>query len=137
MQGHVRQRGKNSWELRVYIGRDAATKRARYKTRTFKGSKRDADRAMRAFLAEVDRGVTTEGTFGELVERWFEVASTTRDWSPAQGHRRDEADHRHQAGRPGADRARQAPDAGHRRLLRAAAYARWRLRASAPSVARR
>ena len=37
---------------------------------------------MRAFLAEVDRGIITEGTFGELVERWFEVASTTRDWSP-------------------------------------------------------
>ena len=82
MQGHVRQRGENSWELRVYVGRDATTKRARYKTRTFKGSKRDADRAMRAFLAEVDRGVISEGTFGELVERWFEVASTTRDWSP-------------------------------------------------------
>jgi len=82
MQGHVRQRGKDSWELRVYIGRDATTKRARYKTRTFKGSKRDADRAMRAFLAEVDRGVISEGTFGELLERWFEVASTTRDWSP-------------------------------------------------------
>ena len=46
------------------------------------GSKRDADRAMRALLAEVDRGVISEGTFGELVERWFEVASTTRDWSP-------------------------------------------------------
>ena len=37
---------------------------------------------MRAFLAEVDRGIITEGTFGELVEQWFEVASTTRDWSP-------------------------------------------------------
>jgi hypothetical protein len=69
MQGHVRQRGTNSWELRVYVGRDATTKRARYKTRTFKGSKRDADRAMRALLAEVDRGVISEGTFGELVER--------------------------------------------------------------------
>ena len=91
------------------------TKRARYKTRTFKGSKRDADRAMRTFLAEIDRGVITEGTFGDLVERWFQVASTTRELSP-KGDRPDEADHRHQAGRPGADRARQGPDADHRRL---------------------
>ncbi|MGH9919279.1 MAG: hypothetical protein ACRD6W_10510, partial [Nitrososphaerales archaeon] len=82
MEGHVRKRGTASWELRVYVGRDPITRRERYMTRTVKGSKRDAERALRTFLGEVDSGVIVEGTFGELLERWFEVASTARNWSP-------------------------------------------------------
>ena len=82
MRGHIRERGKGSWELRVYLGRDPLTRRERYKTRTVKGSRRDADRALRRLLGEFDRGVISEGTFGELVSRWFEVASVARDWSP-------------------------------------------------------
>src|SRR4051794_14136740 len=81
MQGHIRQRGKASWELRLHSGRDPLTGRTRYVTRTVRGGKRDAQRAMAAFIAEVERdGSAASGTFADLVERWFETRQV--DWSP-------------------------------------------------------
>ena len=82
MRGHIRERGKGTWELRVFLGRDPITRRDRYKTRTFKGGKKEAEKELRALLSTVEAGVVSEGTFGELLERWYLVASTSRDWSP-------------------------------------------------------
>ncbi len=79
MKGHLRERGKGSWELRVYVGRDPVTLRDRYKTKTFKGGKRAAEQALAAFVTQVGTGVASEGTFGALVERWFTIASVSRD----------------------------------------------------------
>lgn len=45
VKGHLRERGKGSWELRVFVGRDPVTRRDRYKTKTFKGGKRAAEQA--------------------------------------------------------------------------------------------
>lgn len=78
----MRERGKGSWELRIYLGRDPVTRRDRYKTKTFKGGKRAAQEALANFVAQAGSGVSSEGTFGELVERWFATASVSRDWSP-------------------------------------------------------
>ena len=117
MQGHVRRPRREQLELRAYIGRDATTKRARYKTRTFKGSKRDADRAMRAFLAEVDRGSSARAPSASCSSAGSRWASTTRDWSPKGiAETRRIIDTR--LG-PLSPIARQAPDADHRRVLRA------------------
>ncbi len=33
-------------------------------------------------MIQVGTGVASEGTFGALVERWFTIASVSRDWSP-------------------------------------------------------
>ncbi len=76
MQGFMRQRG-SSWELRVYVGRDVVTGRKRWVTRTVKGGKRDAQRALAAMVAEADRGalVSTTATVGELLEEWFAHAA--------------------------------------------------------------
>ena len=76
MQGFMRQRG-SSWELRVYLGRDAVTGRKRSISRTFKGGKRDAQRALAALVAEADRGALarTTATVGELLEEWLAHAS--------------------------------------------------------------
>lgn len=81
MAGHIRQRG-NSWELIAYAGRDALTGRKRYVTRSFKGTKRAAEQAVARLVTEVDDGNHRAGfgTVGELLERWFEVASP--GWSP-------------------------------------------------------
>ena len=38
----MRQRGKESWELRVHAGRDLDTGRKQYVTRTVRGTKREA-----------------------------------------------------------------------------------------------
>ena len=82
VRGHMRQRGKGTWELRVFAGRDPMTGRDRYKTKTVKGGKRAAQDALAAFITQVSAGVASGGTFGELVERWFGVASVAKDWSP-------------------------------------------------------
>ncbi|HSH58862.1 MAG TPA: site-specific integrase [Acidimicrobiales bacterium] len=82
MRGHLRERGKGTWELRVYLGRDPITRRDRYKTKTFKGGKRGAQEALAGFVAQTGAGTSSEGTFGALVERWFTVASVSKDWSP-------------------------------------------------------
>lgn len=82
VRGHMRQRGKGTWELRVFAGPDPATGRDRYKTKTIEGGKRVAEEALAAFVTQVGAGVATASTFGELVERWFAVASVAKDWSP-------------------------------------------------------
>ncbi|MGH9154499.1 MAG: tyrosine-type recombinase/integrase [Acidimicrobiales bacterium] len=76
MPGSMRQRGE-SWELKVYLGRDAVTARKRWAYRTFHGGKRDAQRALTAMVAEVDRGglARTSATVGELLEEWFAHAA--------------------------------------------------------------
>ncbi len=54
MQGSMRQRGEGSWELRVYLGRDPLTGEKRWKYKTFKGGKREAQRALAAMVADAD-----------------------------------------------------------------------------------
>jgi integrase len=85
---NVRQRGKTDkdWELRVWLGRDAAG-RDRWRTRAFHGGKREAKKAANLFLADCQAAAQASGgmpskpgTFGELVERWF--ATMAPDWSP-------------------------------------------------------
>ena len=56
MRGTIRQRGPSSWELQVFLGRDAAGKRMR-KTETVRGKKADAERRLRQILSDLDRGV--------------------------------------------------------------------------------
>ena len=45
MAGSLRQRGPDSWELRVYVGTDPETHQRRYATRTIRGTRRAATRA--------------------------------------------------------------------------------------------
>jgi hypothetical protein len=49
MNGHLRQRSPNSWELRWQANGKVCTK-------TIKGSRREAEKARRAVLVAVDRG---------------------------------------------------------------------------------
>jgi integrase len=90
MAGSMRQRGERSWELRVHAGRDESTGRKQYVTRTFRGGKRDASKALAALVADVERGSLTGrgGTVGELCERWYEAS--VPGWSPTvvMGYRR-------------------------------------------------
>ena len=82
MQGNIRQRGPTSWEVRVYVGRDPATSRKRYVTKTVRGGKRDAQRALTTLLHGVQEGAVSRSraTVGDLLEAWFEHASA--DLSP-------------------------------------------------------
>jgi integrase len=81
MKGFMRQRG-DSWELRVYLGRDPMTGKQRYATRTVRGGKRAAQRVLAEMVTAAERGqfARTNATAGELIEAWFEQAA--RDFSP-------------------------------------------------------
>jgi hypothetical protein len=72
-----------AWMLRVYAGRDPLTGKNLWKARSFRGSKRDAERALASFVTELSSARPTgrSRTFGELVERWFEARNG--DWSPS------------------------------------------------------
>lgn len=71
----MRQRGKDSWELRVYQGIDPDTGRQRWVTRTVRGSQRSARSQLRKLVEEAGYARLRAGTLAELLERWFEAAS--------------------------------------------------------------
>ena len=55
MSGTIINRGKDTWRLQVYNGTDFNGKPIRH-TKTFHGSKRDAQKALALFTAEVEKG---------------------------------------------------------------------------------
>jgi integrase len=75
VRGHIQQRGKTSWRLKVFVGRDAAGVR-RYVERTVRGPRREAERELSRLVVEVDEGrhaAAAPITFGELLDRWLDV----------------------------------------------------------------
>ena len=76
MQGHVRARNGH-FEIRAFLGVDPRTGKSRYTTRTVRGGKREAQRALGALIGEIESGKATKtaSTVGDLLEAWFEAAS--------------------------------------------------------------
>ena len=77
MPGSMRQRGEDSWQLRVHAGRDSITGRKRYVERTFRGNKRQASKALAALVTETEELAprsTKEGTVGALLNEWLDHA---------------------------------------------------------------
>lgn len=81
MSGSIRQRGRNSWEIRVYSGTDPETGQRRQLSRTVRGSRTQAQRELRslAAFANVGPSVGARTTLGELLDRWF--AANEADWA--------------------------------------------------------
>jgi integrase len=80
MPGSMRQRGENSWNLRVYAGRDAVTGRKISIERTVRGNKREASKVLAAMVAEVDRRPVVsagKGTVAELCREWLDFATSS------------------------------------------------------------
>lgn len=74
MKGTIRQRNPGSWEIQVFLGRDANGTRKR-KTETVRGKKADAQRRLREILSELDRGITppkTKYKLGEWLDEWLQ-----------------------------------------------------------------
>ncbi len=82
MRGHIRERPvkrhsattPRSWRLFVELPRDAATGKRRQKTRTVRGSRKDAERALRKLIREIERGLHSHSdriTVADLLERWL------------------------------------------------------------------
>lgn len=54
-RGHIRHRGRNSWELKVELSPDAFDRR-RVHTETFRGTPEDAEKALTKLVSQVDEG---------------------------------------------------------------------------------
>jgi integrase len=82
MNGSMRQRSTGSWELRVFTGSDPATGRRCYRSKTVRGNRAEAERELAAMVDIAGRGPTigAQTTVGELLERWYAVASS--GWAP-------------------------------------------------------
>ena len=59
MTGTIRRLKRNKWEIAVDVGKDRSGKRRR-RSRTVRGTKTDAERELRAFVAEVERVRSSE-----------------------------------------------------------------------------
>ena len=73
MKGHIRKRG-SSYEVVVYLGRDATTGKKKYKSYTVRGTKKQAEAKLAQVLHELNTGEYVEPsklTFGEYLDRWL------------------------------------------------------------------
>jgi hypothetical protein len=77
MKGHIRQRGKRSFELKFDAGRDPATGARKIQYISFKGTKREAQIKLAELIASVGKGAYVEPhkvTVAEFVrarvDRW-------------------------------------------------------------------
>ena len=73
MNGSIRRRSKDSWELTIDLGRDADGKRKR-KFVSVKGTKKLAEQKLRELLTTLDKGMPldiSKATVGEFLETWL------------------------------------------------------------------
>lgn len=71
----MRQRGRDSWQLRVYLGTDSVTGRPRWLSKTVHGTQRFARGQLADLVEEATHARIHAGTLAELLDRWFEAAS--------------------------------------------------------------
>ena len=79
-QGHIRQRGQQSWELKFDLGRDPVTGKRLTRYQSFRGTKREAEKKLIELLGQAETGSLLKRsaeTLGDYISRW------TRDWVPA------------------------------------------------------
>jgi len=77
VRGNIRRRSRDSWTLQVYGGLDQATGKKRYVSRTFKGSKKDAERALANLIRAQETGLDLSAarlTVSAFLDRWLEVS---------------------------------------------------------------
>jgi hypothetical protein len=96
VRGSIRTKVKGKrYEIRVALGLDPKTGRYRQKSLTVRGTRAEAERALRRLLAGVEAGAPEDKaqgsvTFGELLDEWlaFKVAADRSPTpSPATGRR--------------------------------------------------
>jgi len=90
MQGHMRQKKAGSWELIVELGRDPLTNRRKQRSKTFHGAKREAERQLRALIADVETGRLTDSatTVNDIVQKRIDLIADRRAPSTMREYRR-------------------------------------------------
>ena len=89
MRGHMRRRGE-AWELRAYVGVDPVTGRQTYKTRSFRGGKREAEAELARFVTQVAGGGhgASDTTLADLIQRWLDLVREDLSPSTVRGYER-------------------------------------------------
>lgn len=90
MRGTKDERSPGVWRLRVFIGRDPVTGNPKQVTRTFRGTKKQAETALALFVTEVSNGtvpVTASASLGEFLDRWLEHIRPNRSPATIKGYR--------------------------------------------------
>jgi integrase len=86
MTGHLTKRGKNSWSIKLELGKDPATGKRRQKWITVNGTRKDAERELARRLHEINTGgfvAPAKMTVSEFFDSWLStyavgnVAATT------------------------------------------------------------
>jgi hypothetical protein len=89
------ERTPGTWRLRVFTGRDAAGRPVQV-TRTFKGTKRQAQSALARFVSDVESGqaplARDTTTVAELLDRYIEDQVAVLQPGTVRGYR-DKAKH--------------------------------------------
>ncbi len=74
MRGHIRKRGKNSYSIKVSLGKDATTGKYKSQWVSVKGTKKDAEKHLAELLHQLDNGTFMKPgktTLGEYLEKWL------------------------------------------------------------------
>ena len=107
MKGSLRERRPGAWELIVQLPRDPVTRVSKQVTRTVRGTKREAQRALASLVTEVAAGKISSSstTLSQLLVQWLELVSAQLAATTVREYRRLVA-------------TRLAPDLGHLPLRR-------------------
>jgi len=74
MRGHIVKRGKDSYSIKVSLGKDAVTGKYKAQWYTVRGSKRDAEKRLSELLHQQDTGTyiqTGKAKLADYLERWL------------------------------------------------------------------
>jgi integrase len=87
---HKSDRRSDYWILQVEAGRDPVTGKRRRISQAFTGTRRQAETALAELVVEASRGGRsgTTATLGDLLEAWFDHASSHLSPTTAQEYRR-------------------------------------------------
>ncbi len=88
MNGSIRRRSKDSWELTIDLGRDADGKRKR-KYVNVKGTKKLAEQKLRELLTTLDKGMPldmSKATVGEFLGMWLKEYAATKAPTTLSGY---------------------------------------------------
>ncbi|MGD0458194.1 MAG: site-specific integrase [Terriglobia bacterium] len=79
--GQIIGRAPRTWLVRVYVGRDAESKKRKYLNKTIHGGLRDAQAHLNRMLSERDLGRNLDSskqTLNQYLDRWLEVCAKPR-----------------------------------------------------------
>src|ERR1039457_5351718 len=79
--GQIVGRGRHTWLVRLYNGRDPETKKRKYLNQTIHGGLRDAQAHLNKLLGERDRGRNLDSskqTLNQYLDRWLELCAKPR-----------------------------------------------------------